>query len=102
MYLVKLNTIYFTLIKQKAHRTYKHILEGAYVFVLWSGVVEETRVPEENHQPFVGQPLPCWHRESIPGCSDDKWESYPWAIQALYMYMYLVTCIVCPEVLSLS
>ena len=41
-----LNTIYLTLNTQKAQRTYRHVLEGADVGVLWSYVVEE---PGENH-----------------------------------------------------
>ena len=36
--------VYFTLISQKAHRTYKLLLEGMNVGILWSYVVEETGV----------------------------------------------------------
>ena len=39
---LSLNTIYFTSITQKAHRTYKRVLQGADVGILWSNVVEET------------------------------------------------------------
>ena len=38
-------TVYLTLIIQKAQRTYKRVLEGADVSVLWSYVVEETGEP---------------------------------------------------------
>ena len=33
---------------------YKHVLEGTDVGVLWSKVVEETRVPGGNHPPSMG------------------------------------------------
>ena len=46
-----LNTIYLTSITQKAQRTYKRVLEGADVDVLWSYVVEETGEPGENNRP---------------------------------------------------
>ena len=48
-----LNTIYLTSITQKAQRTYRRVLEGADVGVLWSSVVEETAEPGENHRPVM-------------------------------------------------
>ena len=57
--LKSLNTIYLTLITQKAQRTYKCILEGADVGVLWSYVVEETGEPGENHRPWTGDHYPA-------------------------------------------
>ena len=55
----RLNTIYLTSITQKAQRTYRRVLEGADVGVLWSYVVEETEEPWKNHQHLDGRPLPC-------------------------------------------
>ena len=52
-----LNSIYFTLITQKAHGTEKHILEGGD-----SSVVEETGVPRGNNGHRTGDPKinePC-------------------------------------------
>ena len=34
------NTVYFTLITQKAHRTYRHVIEGMDVGILWSYLVD--------------------------------------------------------------
>ena len=54
-----LKPYFCTLITQKAHRIYKHILEGADVGVIWLYIVEETRVPGENHQPWTGDHYPA-------------------------------------------
>ena len=54
-----LNTIYLTSNTQKAQRTYRRVLEGADVGVLWSYVVEETGEPGENHQPWTGDHYPA-------------------------------------------
>ena len=61
---LSLNTIYLTLITQKAQRTYKRVLEGTDVGVLWSYMVEETGEPGENHRPWTGDhyPATCRHR----------------------------------------
>ena len=64
------NTIYFSLIKQKAHRNYKQILEG----VLWSYVVVETEIHGEKNRLRAATNLPHTdtgirsrgHRHSIP------------------------------------
>ena len=80
---MNLNTIYFTSITQKAHRTNERVLEGAYVGMLWSDVMEETGVPGENHRYCPGDhnPATCWHRKSIPGRSGDRRGFYLCAIQ---------------------
>ena len=67
-------TIYLTSITQKAQRTYRRVLEGADVGVLWSYVVEETGEPGENHRPWMGEhyPATCRHRDSTPGRSVGK------------------------------
>ena len=49
-----LNTIYFTLITQKAHKTYRRLLGSTDVGILWSYAVEETGVLERNHRPWMG------------------------------------------------
>lgn len=36
---------------RKPHRTYRRVLESAYVGVLWSMVAEQTGAPGENHRP---------------------------------------------------
>ena len=46
-----LNTIYFTPMTPKAHRTCRRVLEGADVGILWSYVVQETEAPRGNHRP---------------------------------------------------
>ena len=46
-----LKTIYFTSITQKAHGSYKSVLEGVHVGILWCYVVEETGAPGENYRP---------------------------------------------------
>ena len=48
-----LNTIYFTLITQRAKGTYKDVLAGANVG-LCGNVVQETQEPRENHHPWMG------------------------------------------------
>ena len=47
------------------HRTYKRVLEGTDVGVLWSNVVEETGVPGGNHRPWAGDhyPATCRRRD---------------------------------------
>ena len=50
---ITLLTIFIS-ITQKAHRTYKRVLEGVNVGILWSYVVEETGVPGGNHRPWAG------------------------------------------------
>ena len=42
LFFKNLNTSYYTLITQKDHWTYKHILEDVVLGVLWSYMVEET------------------------------------------------------------
>ena len=66
-----LNTIYLILITQKAQNTYRHVLEGADVGVLWSYVVEKTGEPGENHRPLTGDhyPATCLHRDSVLCCA---------------------------------
>ena len=69
-----LNNIYYTSIIQKAQRTYRHVLEGTDVGVLWSYVMEETGEHGENHQPWTGDhyPATCRDRDLICGRSGDK------------------------------
>ena len=65
------NTINFTSITQKTPRTYRRVLEGTGVGVLWSYVEENPEYPEET----------TWrHRESNPGRSGGKRWFYPCAI----------------------
>ena len=66
-----LNTIYLTSITQKAQRTYRRVLKGADVGLLWSYMVEETG---ENHRPWTGDhyPATCRHRDSILSRSGGK------------------------------
>ena len=68
---LSLNTIYLSLIAQKAHR---RVLEGSDVGVLWLYVVEETVEPVENHRPWAGDnyPVTCRHRDSISSRSGGK------------------------------
>ena len=49
MFKKKFKHYFLTLITQKAQRTYRRVLEGAVVGVLWSYVVKETGEPRENH-----------------------------------------------------
>ena len=47
---LQLNTI-FTVITQKTHATFRHILKGADVGILWSYMVEETGILVGNQGP---------------------------------------------------
>ena len=46
----------FTSITQKAQRTYKRVLEGTDVGVVWSNMVVVKGEPEKNHQTKTGEP----------------------------------------------
>ena len=67
---------------QKAHGTYRLVLEGVDVGGLWSYVVKETRVPGRNHQPWTGNhsPATCRRHESNLGRSGEKQGVYPYFI----------------------
>ena len=82
---LSLNTIYFTSITEKAHITYRRILEGAGVGIMWSYVMVETEVPGGNHRPSTGDHYPATRRrqESNPGPEGDKKGFYSCATSAL-------------------
>ena len=66
----RFNTIYLTSITQKALRTYRRVLEGADVGVLWSSWWK-TGEPGGNHRHWTGDhyPATCRHQDSILGRS---------------------------------
>ena len=66
MFLYLTKELFISSIIQSAHRTYKRVFEDADVGILWSNVVEETRVPGENHRPSKGDhyPAKCRHLEA--------------------------------------
>ena len=75
LYKKSLKAIYLTSITQKPHRTYKRVLEGADVGVLWSYMVEETGEPGENHRPWTGRPLPCHMRTPGFDLGSQRWQA---------------------------
>ena len=83
--LEKFKLIYFTLITQKAHRTYKHVIKGEDAGVLWSYMVEGIGVHGGNHRRWTGNyyPATCQDQESIPGSSGNKRGCHPCVIQTL-------------------
>ena len=69
---------YLTSITQKAQRTYKRVLEGADVGVLWSYMVEGNRRTWGKPPTLDGRPLPCHMR--TPGFDPG---SQQWQVSAL-------------------
>ena len=64
---------------QKTQGTYKHVLEGTDVGVMWSNMVEEIREPRVNHQTWMGDhyPATCLDPDLNPDRKDENCLHYP-------------------------
>ena len=84
IYILKLKHSLFLLQLHRKLSNLIHLFDKTQMMTFGEHVIEKTRVPRENHQPWLGEHyrILCLHWESNLSYSSDQRETYPCAIQA--------------------